>query len=412
MAESLRAKTVVPIDRPAIDDGVVTIKGERIVAVEPASHGSGRARDLGDVVLLPGLVNAHTHLEFSHLQAPLGRPGMPLVEWLPLAIAERGRNGERAVQSIAAGIQESVVTGTSALGDIVTVKPAVYELSSQLRILPFLEVIGFSRARAALAFAAIDERIADAERWQKRGRSFFRRNKSCVPFLGISPHAPYTVSPELVGRLVALACEHDLPVAMHLAESAEELELLSAGSGPFRDLLVARSMWDEAAIARGSRPLDYLKLLAQAPRSLVVHGNYLAHDERAFLADHADRMTLVYCPRTHAYFDHHRYPLGELLAAGVQVALGTDSRASNPDLSVLGEVRQVARAHPSIRPETIFKMATLDGARALGCDEQQGSITPGKLANLVAVPAPNGWLTELLYGDAAPSAIWLKGREV
>jgi len=216
----------------------------------------------------------------------------------------------------------------------------------------------------------------------------------------------------LVGKLVGLARDHDMPVAMHLAESAEELDLLSTASGPFRDLLEARSMWDAAAIAPGSRPLDYLKLLARAPLSLVIHGNYLAHDEHKFLADHADRMTLVFCPRTHAYFEHPRYPLGELLAAGVRVALGTDSRASNPDLNVLSEIRQVARTHPSVRPETILEMATLNGASALGCAEQYGSISRGKFANLVAVPAPNGWLNELLFGDTAPSAIWLKGREI
>jgi cytosine/adenosine deaminase-related metal-dependent hydrolase len=171
-------------------------------------------------------------------------------------------------------------------------------------------------------------------------------------------------------------------------------------------------MWDNSAIPRGSRPLDYLRLLAQAPRSLVIHGNYLAPDSHKFLAENADRMTLVYCPRTHAYFNHPRYPLGEALAAGVQVALGTDSRASNPDLSLLGEMRQVARVHATVQPETILKMATLHGARALGCDEQCGSLAPGKLANLIAVPAPNGWLAELLHGEAAPSAIWLRGREV
>ena len=377
---------------------MVTIDGDRIVAVEPASHRSGDVRDLGDVVLMPGLVNAHTHLEFSHLQTPLGRPGMPLVEWLPLAIAERQRHHAIVVQSIAAGIQESITAGTSALGDIATAEPTVVKSSSQLKILPFLEAIGFSRARAASVFAAIEQRVADAERWNLE--------------VGINPHAPYTVSPELVAKLVALACVHGMPVAMHLAESAEELDFLFAGSGPFRDLLEARSMWDDSAIPRGSRPLDYLRLLAQAPRSLVIHGNYLAPDEHKFLADHADRMTLVYCPRTHVYFDHPRYPLDEALAAGVQVALGTDSRASNPDLSLLGEMRQVARAHSAVRPETILEMATLHGAQALGCDEQCGSLAPGKLANLIAVPAPNGWLTELLHGDAAPSAIWLGGREV
>jgi cytosine/adenosine deaminase-related metal-dependent hydrolase len=264
--------------------------------------------------------------------------------------------------------------------------------------MPFLEVIGFSRARAASAFAAVKERIAAAQKRQTT--------------LGLSPHAPYTVSPELLGKLVTLARECNMPVAMHVAESAEELDLLSRGIGPFRDLLDERSMWDGEAIPRGSRPLDYLRILADSPRALVIHGNYLAREEHEFLAAHADRMTLVDCPRTHAYFNHPPYPLADLLAAGVRVALGTDSRASNPDLSVLGEMRQAARVHADVRPEAILELATINAARAIGYDRECGTITPGKLANLVAVPARNGSLTELLAEDTPPSAVWLRGREV
>jgi cytosine/adenosine deaminase-related metal-dependent hydrolase len=406
MPVSLRARIVYPIDRPPLEDGVVTIDGEQIVAIEVASRANGPIRDLGEVALLPGFVNAHTHLEFSHLRAPLGRLGMPLVEWLPLAIAERQNRSHTLEKSIALGTQESLLAGTCAIGEIATTDAAVYPTDAEVALTPFLEAIGFSRARAVSAFAAVRERLA------KRGRSSFL-GKSCVPFsVGLSPHAPYTVSPELVGRLVYLAGEQGLPLAMHLAESAEEIEFLSAGAGPFRDLLDARSMWDPAAIPLGSRPLDYLRLLADAPRALVIHGNYLARDEHEFLAARADRMTLVYCPRTHAYFQHPPYPLAELLVTGVHVALGTDSRASNPDLNMLGEVRHVARMHPAIPAEEILRMATLSAAQALGCEQEFGSITPGKLANLVALPLRSNSLDEIVAGDAQPTAIWLRGREV
>ena len=100
------------------------------------------------------------------------------------------------------------------------------------------------------------------------------------------------------------------------------MSCLRDGTGPFQELLEERSMWDAEAIPRGSRPLDYLRMLAEAPRALVIHGNYLDAEERAFLAEHADRMSLVYCPRTHAYFGHPPYPLAELLAAGVQRGAG------------------------------------------------------------------------------------------
>jgi cytosine/adenosine deaminase-related metal-dependent hydrolase len=233
----------------------------------------------------------------------------------------------------------------------------------------------------------------------------------------VSPHAPYTVSPELLGKLVELARARSMPVAMHLAESAEELELLADGAGPFRDLLDARSMWDPAAIPAGSSPFDYLQVLARAPRCLVVHGNYLVSEDHEFLAAHADRMTVIYCPRTHAYFQHPRYPLAAMVAAGVWVALGTDSRASNPDLSVLAEFRQAARTHSEVPAEKVLAMATLNGAAALGCERDCGSITPGKLANLVAVPMPEGSgvgdaLDAIVASDSAPTAVWLSGREI
>jgi len=266
-----------------------------------------------------------------------------------------------------------------------------------------IEVIGFSKARAASAFAAVSERLATARSLLLNPSSSLLAPRAS---LGLSPHAPYTVSPDLLRKLIELAAAHGLPVAMHLAESIDELEFLADGSGPLRELLEERSMWDAQAIPRGSRPLDYLKMLADAPRALVIHGNYLGSEEHALLAEHSDRMSLVYCPRTHDYFRHERYPLTELLAAGVRVALGTDSRASNPDLSVLGEIRHVARTHPSVAPSTVLRLGTLAGAEALGRADTLGSITPGKRAHMVAVSLPadaNGnpedLLAALLAGD-------------
>lgn len=389
---------VHPVDRPALDGGVVTIEGERIVAVETASLASGPIRDLGDVVLLPGFVNAHTHLEFSHLPAPLGHAGMPLIEWLPLAIAERASHANSVDSSLASGLQECLLAGSCAIGEIATADAVDYPDGNEIPQVSFLEVIGFSRARAESAFAALRERLSSA-----------LKSSATV---GLSPHAPYTVSPDLVGKLVALSRESGLPVAMHLAESADELELLQSGTGPFHDLLEARSMWDPAAIPAGSRPLDYLRWLAEAPRALVIHGNYLAREEHEFLAAHVERMTLVYCPRTHAYFRHPSYPLADLVEMGVRVALGTDSRASNPDLNMLGEIRHVARSNSGVRAEAILAMATLNGAIALNCHHDCGSITPGKLANLVAIPSSGNSLAEILAGTSEAATVWFHGREV
>lgn len=398
MLISLRARTIYPVDRPAIDGGVVTIDGERIVDLEPASTAAGPVRDLGDVALLPGFVNAHTHLEFSHLRAPLGRAGLPLFEWLPLAIAARASHANAIDAALVQGLQECLLAGTCAIGEIATADANAYPADTRPSMVTFLEVIGFSRARADSAFAALQERLT--------------RVRSTGRIVGLSPHAPYTVSPELLRMLVELAKEHQMPVAMHLAECAEELELLSDGSGPFRELLKAHSMWDPEAIPAGSRPIDYLKMLAEAPRALVIHGNYLRAVEHQFLAERSDRMSLVYCPRTHAYFGHPPYPLAKLLTRGVRVVLGTDSRASNPDLGVRGELRHVIRSHPEVTADAALRMATLDGARALGCDDEFGSITVGKRANLVAIPTQSSSLAELLAGSAEVAAVWFRGRAV
>lgn len=398
MPTSFRARTIFPVDRPPIENGVLTIDGEHILSVGPASEATGMVHDLGEVALLPAFVNAHTHLEFSHLEKPLGQPGMRLIDWLPLAIAERQNLGHDAARSIALGIQESLFAGTAAVGEIATAEATAYHGDFPLQLTTFLEVIGFSRARADSAFAAVEDRL--------------NASLTAGHAVGLSPHAPYTVSPALLDKLMQLARQQNLPVAMHLAESAEELDLLATGTGPFRDLLEARSMWDPAAIPADSSPLDYLQRLALAPRALVIHGNYLDADEHDFLATHSDHMALVYCPRTHAYFNHPQYPLAAALKAGVNVALGTDSRASNPDLNLLAELRQVALNHPEVAPDQVLKMGTLAGASALGREQECGSLAVGKLANFIALPMPGDSLAELLAANTPPSAIYLHGREV
>ena len=166
---------------------------------------------------------------------------------------------------------------------------------------------------------------------------------------------------------------------MHLAESREELELLADGAATFRELLEERSMWDAAAIPARHRGRSIIcGVLAEAPRSLVIHGNYLAGDEIAFLGQRRETMSVVYCPRTHAYFGHEPYPLEAMLAAGVRVALGTDSRASNPDLELAGRdaIRRDASFPTDRRRPRGCGWRRFDAAEALGVGDEVGSLTP------------------------------------
>jgi cytosine/adenosine deaminase-related metal-dependent hydrolase len=220
----------------------------------------------------------------------------------------------------------------------------------------------------------------------------------------------------LLRAAVRASAAERVPIVMHLAESREEIELLRGQTGPFPDLLRQLGVWDAGNFPPNGRPLDYLEALAQAHRALVVHGNYLDEEEIRFLAGHADRMSVVYCPRTHAHFRHAEYPLAQLLASGVTVALGTDSRATSPDLSVLAEMRFVARSRASVHPATILRLGTLGGARALGRDHRFGSIEPGKDADLAAIALPDRDAPdphELLFDSDLPVvAAWRMGRRL
>jgi cytosine/adenosine deaminase-related metal-dependent hydrolase len=239
----------------------------------------------------------------------------------------------------------------------------------------FFEVLGLKPQRASAAMAA-------ARAFLDRPAAHGGRRS------GISPHAPYSTSLDLTSQAVRLAVEQELPVAMHLAETKAELEFLATGGGAFTSLMAELDAWQEGPAPTGTCVLDYLRILAEAPKALVIHGNYLADQDVEFLARHADRMAVVYCPRTHTYFGHARYPLAERLAAGVRMALGTDGRASNPDLNLLAEMRHAAGAHPDVDPAAVLCMGTIEAARALGRNDETGTLEPGKLGDLCLVQLP------------------------
>ena len=370
----LKARFVFTAEGPPLRDAVVALADSRIGAIESPST-TGPAIDLGNVAILPGLVNAHTHLEFSDLTTPLGSPGMPFADWIRRVVAYRRdrTEDERQAASIA-GLRQTIGFGTTSLGEIATAGWPVEAFLADADRMPsatvFLEAIGLRSERFESAMGAAREHVALTAKQGIR--------------IGIGPHAPYSVHPQLIRRLVALSSVAGVPLAMHLAESPEELELLATGGGPLRDLLVELDAWDLNAIRRDSRPLDYLRILATAHQSLVIHGNYLSDEEIAFVSRHAARMAIVYCPRTHAYFGHAPYPLAKLVQSGALVALGTDSRASNPDLNLLADVREVF-ARGIVDPQRIVEMATINGAKALGCDHETGSIALGKCADLAII---------------------------
>jgi cytosine/adenosine deaminase-related metal-dependent hydrolase len=229
------------------------------------------------------------------------------------------------------------------------------------------------------------------------------RETASVDF-AVSPHAPYSTPLKLIDRCVSLACQSGAALAMHVAESPQERMLLTEGSGRFAEVLKAAGLWREGLFPwPGDEPIvDLIERLAAAPRVLLIHGNDLSDREIQAIRRH-DHVSVVYCPRTHDFFGHRRHPVDRLLAAGVRVALGTDSRASNPDLSVWREVQFLLRHRCDLDPHRVLQMASkFGGVALLGESTDHGVIRSGatRLDDLVAIPS-GGRTLDQLWRDCA-----------
>jgi cytosine/adenosine deaminase-related metal-dependent hydrolase len=401
---ALRARWVLPVASPPVANGFVAVDRDRIASVA-ASAPDCPIIDCGNAAIIPGLVNAHVHLDLSHFESPIGTPGMRLPDWIRQVIAARLALPSPALDVVARGIRESLAAGTTALGDIATIDWRAAARTAR-HAMPDVVVFGESIAPTAERVATA---VAQAETFQLHCHPHHIRP-------GISPHAPYTVRPELLSQLTELSWRASVPVAMHLAESREELQLLESGEGPFREMLADVGAWDPAPDARYTSVHAYLLQLVRAPQALIIHGNYLSQNDLAFLSEHAATMSVVYCPRTHDYFRHDPYPLRELLARGINVAVGSDSRASNPDLSVLAELKFVAKRYPDLEAATVLELGTIRGAKGLGLADELGTLEPGKLASMavVALPATDAIdpYAALLAPESSVGQTFVRGRPV
>ena len=374
--------------RPPVAAGAVTVDAGRVVAVGRPGPGVAVV-DLGDVAILPGFVNAHTHLDLTGawgLMPPT--PGGTFPDWLRQVIAfRRTRSAEQTQADIAAGLAESLRFGTTTVGDISADGTSFDAVArSPLRGVVYRELLGLKSDRA-------DGVLAAAEGWLATTPATSR----CRP--GLSPHAPYSVGRELFRGAVALAERSGVGVQVHVAESAAEGELLTHQTGSFVPFLEAAGVWQPDALAPGFAWVT--DTLAAAPRAVLAHANFL--DPATPLGP---GLTVCYCPRTHAAFGHPRHPVAELLAAGVRVCLGTDSLASNPDLDILAEARFLFARRPDLTGPTLLAMLTQHGADALGFGAETGSLTPGKWADLVAVAVPPNESDPFsaVFGPGAPDA--------
>ena len=400
------AAWILPISEPPIRDGWFAVDRGRVVALGAAGKrvlsDGAQVVNLGDVAVLPGLVNAHTHLELSYLRDEVP-PASQFVTWVRGVIQARRQHPDpgagEILDAVDRALAEAVACGTAIVGDIsntlVTFEPLT---RSSLAAVVFYELIGFNAPdpEGMVAHACRElEALAPTERVRA----------------SLAAHAPYSVAP-LVLRAIRQAVDRDpfAPCSIHLSESAEEVEFIRSGGGPWRALLEELGSWDPAWVPPGGTPVQFLDESGFLDgRVLAVHGVQMSTADLDRLV--ARGTTLVTCPRSNGHTGAGAPPIEDFYNYGVRVAIGTDSLASSPDLNVFAELATMRALAPTVSAPALLDSATRQGARALGFDADFGTIEPGKLARLLAVnvPADTGDVEEYLVSGIEPDQIrWIE----
>ncbi|HYW49421.1 MAG TPA: amidohydrolase family protein [Gemmatimonadaceae bacterium] len=378
-----RAAWVLPMHGAVIENGAVGVEGDRITYVGPAAGAPrGATLDLGDAALMPGLVNVHTHLELTPLRHLL--EGLDFAQWIrTLTTLRRTHLTDVADIECGArvGIAEGLLRGITTFADTSdTAGPVVTAMHAMgVRGVVYKEVFGPDPQQCDASLASLRDAVHE-----------LRRHESPGVRIGVSPHAPYSVSKALFAATANFALADALPMAVHLAESEFEEALVVRGDGPYADNWRSRGIDPAGARARSSVALLHDAGALRA-RPLIIHAVRIDAADIALLA--ASGCTIAHCPVSNARFGHGIAPLQAMLDAGLVVGIGTDSVASNNRMDLLDEARVAHlmacmktsswRAFPSA---SALRHCTMGGAAALGLWPQLGQLTVGAPADLCAFP--------------------------
>ena len=415
MTERVRwhARWVIPVAAPPIADGTVITEGDRIAWVGPraAAPAGGRDEALGDALLTPGLVNAHTHLDLAMMRGFLGE--LPFFDWvrtLTHAATEVLTDADFR-DAATVGVAEGLSTGITTFGDTASNAAAFDAMRAMgVRGIAYREVFGPDPAQADVALQTLRDHVAA-----------MRARETDLVRVGVSPHAPFSVSDALFAGVAQFALEQRLPVAVHIAESEAEEQLVTRGEGPFAEFLRGR---DIAVAPRGASPLailDRAGLLRAG--TLLIHATRVPPGDIPRIA--AAGCGVAHCPAANARLGHGVAPLTEFLRAGARIGLGSDSVASNDRIDLLEEARLASHlqrvrhtSHDAITAKAALRLATLGGAEALRLDDHIGSLEVGKQADLVVFrPAPQAVpmadpVNALVFGARpATERVVVAGRE-
>lgn len=406
MKTLLTASHIAPMSSPILRDAAIVFDNGIILDIGPASalkaaHPDAQVTDLGQSIILPGLINPHTHLELTRIsQLP---PPASFVEWIMALHSQttfRARYDmvKEIRDAVFNGVQQSLACGVTTIGDISLqndlTRQALYE--TPIRAISFGEVLGM-----AGRIKQMDMRIDNA-----LDTTFLSERLQ----IGIEPHAPYSLDLTGFRRCVEIAQQNHLPIATHLAETPHENEFLAHHTGPFRKLWEFMGDWDNTVSTFPGGAIAAMQSvgLLDLP-AILAHVNYATDAELDLLA--RSPASVIYCPRTHAYFGHPPHRFGEMLARGINVAIGTDSTASSPNLNLLEDLRLVHQQHPSLSPETLFKLVTTQAAKALGMSQKVGALEPGLHADLAIFPAQgSNPLLDIVQSSLMPQQVWVNGE--
>ena len=382
-AVRLRARWVLPVDMPPIENGEVVIENGRITHVGKAISPREPHIDLGLSAILPGFVNVHAHIEYTVMRGLL--EDLAFFPWIRTLTRLKTRLSlDDWIASATMGAAEMLSGGVTTVADACDAGASLAALLvSGQRGVVFREVFGIEREPSPdLVLAALKRKIATME------EQIYRHHAEERITLGISPHAPYTVSAALFRELSAYANQKGLRQCVHVAESRAETDLIHAGTGEFADMFAARAIaWNPP----GTSPVQYVADCGgfDAP-TLAVHVIHADKADAERLA--AQNVAVAHCPKSNGKLGSGVAPVKMLLKAGVTVGLGTDSVASNNAADMFEEMRSavfVARAREqspdALTARDALYMATLGGAKALGIDSETGSLKPGKHADLCVV---------------------------
>lgn len=397
------ARWVLPITQPPIENGTVVEDGGKIIYVGSRDGApGGPERDLGESILMPGLVNAHTHLELTVMRGFL--EDLDFSDWIDRLRQSRNEilDLPKLLDSARFGIVEGLEAGVTTYADTCSsgvVMQAMRELG--VRGIMYQEVFGPDPASCDAAIRDLEDRLGK-----------LAPEQSDLVQLGVSPHAPYTVSDALYAAAAKVARERKLSLAMHIAESAAEEEIVVRAAGPFAE------RWRRRGIDVAKRARSPIALLEKhdvlEPASLLIHCVRVDDGDIAAIARRG--CSVAHCPASNAKFGHGVAPLLPLLDAGIPVGIGSDSVASNNRMDILDEARLAVlvhrgatRKHDAFGAHQALELATIGGARALGLDDRIGSLEAGKDADLVAFRIDIPRTTPL--GDPYSAAIFaLPGR--